>query len=266
MNEAPSRGYRELRAGRPTRLLIWLFALFVIVLAWAAPLQRLQVERREAIDAAVRQNENRAIMLEQYVTRTLEAANIATLHIAEQYRLDAAGLRQGSARRPATIRGPIASNPSFIGVSIADARGDLIASTLGARVAGTNVRRHAGFTVHEAADIGRLFVSAPAYSRTFRRDVIWLTRRLSHEDGSFAGVVAINIAPEQLIGFREGVSVRPTDIISVIGLDGITRARSTGGVISSGEDLHGTLVMRRHNQVLLQVIHQLHQEAVRHIP
>ena len=236
---------RELQAGRRTRLLILMFALFVIALAWGAPFQRLQVERREAIAAAVRQNENRAIMLEQYVTRTLEAANIAMLHIAEQYRLGTTELSGGSARRPASIGGPIAGNPSFLGVSIADERGDLVASTLGARVAGANVRDHPAFRIHAREESARLYVSVPAYSPAFGRSVIWLTRRLNHEDGSFAGAVAINIAPEQLIGFHDGVSIRPTDIISVIGLDGITRARSTGGAISSGEDLRGALVMRR---------------------
>ena len=236
---------RELQAGRRTRLLIWMFALFVIALAWGAPLQRLQVERREAIEAAVRQNQNRAIMLEQYVTRTLEAANIATLHIAEQYRLGTTELSRGTAERPATIGGPIAGNPSFLGVSIADARGDLVASTFGRRVAGANVRDHPGFAVHEGRDSGRLYVSVPAHSRTFGRQVIWLTRRINDADGGFAGVVAINIAPEQLIGFHDGVSTRPTDIISVIGLDGVTRARSYGGVVGSGEDYSGRLVMRQ---------------------
>lgn len=245
MTEAEQTRDRDLRTGRRTRLVIWLFAAFVVALAWAAPLQRLEVERHEAIEAAIRQNQIRAIMLEQYVTRTLEAANIATLHIAEQYRIDAAGLSQGSAARPATIRGPIASNPSFVGVSIADERGDLVASTLGDRVAGANVANHPGFTVHQRADSGQLFVSQPAYSRDFQSDLIWLTRRLNREDGSFAGVVAINLAPAQLIGIRDRSAVRPTDVISIIGLDGITRARSTGGEISTGEDVRGTLVMRQ---------------------
>jgi signal transduction histidine kinase len=245
VNETPPHEMRELQAGRRTRLLIWMFALFVIALAWGAPLQRLQVERSEAIESAIRQNQNRAIMLEQYVTRTLEAANIATLHIAEQYRLGTTELSRGTAERPARISGPIAGNPSFLGVSIADARGDLVASTLGSRVAGANVRDHAGFRIHAREDTGRLYVSVPADSRTFGRKVIWLTRRINDEQGAFAGVVAINIAPDQLIGFHDGVSTRPTDIISVIGLDGVTRARSYGGEIGAGEDYSGQLVMRQ---------------------
>ncbi|WP_129791494.1 ATP-binding protein [Sphingosinicella sp. CPCC 101087] len=235
----------ELKAGQRTRLLIGLFAAFVLVLVVLAPIQRIQVERREAVEAAIRQNENRAIMLEQYLTRTLEAANIATLHLAERFVHGEGGLSHGTLDRPARIGGPIAGNPSFLGVSLVDADGNLVASTLGTRVAGTNVRNHPAFRIHVQQPGDRLFVSVPAFSRRLGREVIWLTRRIEREDGSFAGVAAINIAPEQLIGFHDGVSVRPSDIISVIGLDGITRARITGGQISAGEDLRGTLAMRR---------------------
>ena len=90
-------------AGARTRLLIWLFALFVIAVSWAAPLQRLQEDRSEIVAAAVRENQNRATLLEQYVARTLEAADIATLHMAERYRSGDPALR-GTPDRPATIR------------------------------------------------------------------------------------------------------------------------------------------------------------------
>ncbi|MGZ8347922.1 MAG: PAS domain-containing protein, partial [Allosphingosinicella sp.] len=233
-----------IRAGRRLRLLIWVFALFIVFTAWAVPLQRVHQERREALAAATLQNENRAIMLEQYVERTLEAAEIATFHVAERYRNGEAGLRDGTNARPATIRGAIAGRRSFLGVSIADANGDLVASTRGSRVAGQNVRGSRGFDVHIPRDSGEIYVGRPVASRTFGRDVIWLTRRINNADGSFGGVVAINIPPAQLIGFHELVTIQPTDIISLIGLDGITRARRTGDVVSAGEDVSGGLVMR----------------------
>ncbi len=225
-------------------MLIWLFALFVIAVSWAAPLQRLREDRNEIVAAAVRENQNRATLLEQYVARTLEAADIATLHIAERYRSGDPALR-GTPERPATIRGPVAANHAFLGLSIANADGDIIASTMGPRVAGRNVRNHEAFRAHLGRDTGRLHVSRPAASRTYGQEIIWLTRRLNAGDGAFAGVVAINIEPQQLIGFHAAVSTRPRDVVSVIGLDGVTRARRTGDIFSSGEDLANGLVMRR---------------------
>ena len=233
--------------GKHTRLLIWLFVLFVILLVWIVPSQRLQEDRQEIVAAAVRENQNRAALLEQYVARTLEAADIATLHLAERYRTGDPSLR-GTAADPATIRGPITGNQSFLGLSIADRDGDLVASTMGARIAGRNVRDHEAFQVHLRGDDDRLYVSRPARSSRLGGEVIWLTRRIEDRQGDFAGVVAINIAPEQLIGFHESVAIRPDDVVSVIGLDGVTRARRTGDVFTSGEDLTGGLVMRRQRE------------------
>jgi len=74
--------------------------------------------------------------------------------------------------------------------------------------------------------------------------VIWLSRRLNHPDGSFAGVIAVTILPEQFTAFYRDARVGPHDVMSVIGLDGIARARRSGDVSSSGEDLRGRALMR----------------------
>lgn len=234
----------KVRAGSPTKWVIVIFAFFVIAFSWAAPLQRIQFERQEAIREAVRENRNRVATLQQYVSRTLEAADIVTLHVAERYQSPNSPLRKGSAGKPATIDGAIAQSRSFLGISVVDAKGDLVASTLGRRASVTNVRGKEAFDVHIERDIGRLFISKPAFTRFWKRDVLWLTRRLNNPDGSFGGVVAINIAPEQFTAIYEDVTVNPTDVISLIGLDGITRARRSGRQVSAGEDLRGRLVMQ----------------------
>ena len=244
MKTVPFSRNGKVGAGRLTRVLIAAFAVFVIILTWAAPLQRIRYEREEAAKEAIAQTANRAVALQQYASRTLEAADITTLHIAELYADPDSPLRKGSRARPATISGAIARTRSFLGISIADARGDLVASTIPDRAAGQNVRGREAFEVHARGDSNRLFVSKPAFSRVLGRDVIWLTRRLNGADGSFTGTVAINIAPEQLTAIYEDVTVDPTDVISLIGLDGITRARRTGTRVSTGENLNGHLVMR----------------------
>ena len=114
----------QMRTGRRTRWLIWVFAAFVVTLTWLAPVQRYRFERNEAIQNAVALNANRAIMLEQYVTRTLEAADIATLHIEERMSNNADEILRGTAARPARIHGPIAENRSFLGISVVTTKRD----------------------------------------------------------------------------------------------------------------------------------------------
>lgn len=55
----------------------------------------------------------------------------------------------------------------------------------------------------------------------------------------------ILVAPSFFLSFADQINFADGDLISLIGLDGITRARKTGDRISSGEDLSGKLVMER---------------------
>lgn len=234
------------RAARLLKALIWGFCLLLIAGSWGFVAQQIGFERRQAIADAVGQNVNRSIAFEQYVRRTLETADLVSRYVAGRFaRGDAGGEFAGTPERPAVILGNIAQGASFLGVSVADARGDIIATWERGPPAGTNVADHPAFRVHVTRDRGRLYVGPPTFSPLAGQKVIWLTRRLNRGDGAFAGVVSIHIAPDQFTAFFRDARVAPMDVISVIGLDGITRARRAGTVLSSGEDLRGRLVMRQ---------------------
>src|SRR3546814_6207687 len=102
-----------------------------------------------------------------------------------------------------------------------------------------------GFYIHVPRDSGRLYIGQPKKVYTVGgRVLMGLSRRINHSDGSFAGVVSIQMNPDRFTDFYSEAAVRPTDVLSVIGLDGITRARRTGTKASSGEDLRGMQVMK----------------------
>ena len=223
------------------------FCLLLIAGLWWFVAQQIAFERRQAIDDAVRQNVNRTIAFEQFVRRTLDGAELVSRYFADRFETGTAPSEwRGTPARPGALRNSFTRHGLFVGVSIADARGDVIATSLSRpRLPLANVSAHPAFRVHAERRTGRLFVSPPRPSRTFGQPIIWLSRRLDNPDGSFAGVVAINIAPAQFTAFYQNASINPTDVMSVIGLDGITRARRTGDTLSYGEDLRGRLVMRQ---------------------
>ena len=230
---------------RSFRGLIWAFCLLLLAGIWWFVAQQTAFEHRQAVDDAVRQNVNRSIAFEQYVRRTLEAADLVTRYVAGRFaRGDAGREFAGALGRPAMITGNIASNGTFVGVSVVDSRGDIVATSVRVPLTRTNVASHPAFRIHVARDTGRLFVSPPLPSRFLGQNLIWLTRRLNHPDGSFAGVIAVNILPEQFTAFYRDAEVNPMDTMSVIGLDGIARARRRGEVSSSGEDLRDSIAMR----------------------
>jgi len=233
---------------RRLKVAIWGFCLLLVAGIWAVVIQQIGFERQQAVDDAVRQNVNRSVAFEQFVRRTLEAADLVTQYAAGRFKRGDAGPEFiGTADHPALIAGNIARGGTFVGISIANVRGDIVATSLpGApRI---NVAAHPAFRAHLGRDDGSLFVSPPVPSRILGQNLIWLSRRLNNPDGSFAGVIAINILPSQFIAFYRNAQVNPGDIMAVVGLDGITRARRAGSTESSGEDMRGTAVMRRQTQ------------------
>jgi signal transduction histidine kinase len=236
-------------SARLLKRLVWGFCLVLVAGSWWFVSSQIGFERGQAIEDAVRQNVNRTIAFEQYVRRTLEAADLVTRYVGGRFaRGDPGPEFAGTPDRPARISGNVARNGTFLSVNIFDPRGDLVATSVPRALPRLNAARHPAFRAHVARDTGRLYVGQPVYGPVFGRNVIWLSRRLNRPDGAFAGVIAINTVPEQFTAFYRDASVGPRDVMSVIGLDGITRARRAGSVTSSGEDFRGRPFMQRQLQ------------------
>ncbi|MGE0180056.1 MAG: ATP-binding protein [Sphingomonas sp.] len=232
--------------GLVPKALTWLFCLALVIATWLFVAQQIRFERDHAIQEAIAQNENRAIGFEQYVRRTLEVAAVATRYVADRFQRGIPGPEfSGTPDRPASLAGDLARGDTiFAGIIIANARGDIIAMSR-AGSGPRNVAPLPAFQVHVARNSDELFVSPPFRAPMLGRDVIMLSRRLNNPDGSFAGIVALAIAPEQFTAFYRDARIGPRDIMSLIGLDGITRARRVGERPSAGEDMRGTGVMQR---------------------
>jgi PAS domain S-box-containing protein len=227
-------------ASRPLLLLLWTGTLLLLALLGSAVALELRSERHRAEESAIRENQNRAIAFEQLVTRTFEAAELAATHLGPHY---AGRVEPGSAPRP--IVDPVARNPLFAGVTIADAAGNIGWTTFGP-AARRNVADHPAFrALRDRKWPHALLVGDPLRSTTLGRAVIPLSRAFRNHDGSFGGVVTILIPVQALTGFNQGAQLRSLDLISVLRLDGMTLARRTGGRVTWGENLAGRLVMQR---------------------
>jgi two-component system, LuxR family, sensor kinase FixL len=222
---------------RPLKWLIWGFCLLLVAGIWWFVVAQTAFERQLAIDDAIRQNNNRAIAFEQYVRRTLEAADLVTRYVGNRYaRGDVGSEFAGVPGRPSLISGNVARSDTFLSVSILDPQGNVVATSIAGRLPRTNFASHPAFQEFlQAPDDGRLHVSRPIYAPLVRQNVVWLSRRLNRPDGSFAGVMAINILPEQFTAFYRDAEVNPQDVMAVTGLDGIVRARRIGRISTSGE-------------------------------
>lgn len=241
----------ELSPGKARRFkaMVWGFCLILTVGMWWFIAGQVRYEREQVIADTVRRNVNRVITFELYVRRTLEAADLVTRYVEHRFaRGDAGPEFVGRPESPARITGQVARGGPFLGVSIADAQGNIVATSMPGPAVPTSVAAHPAFRVHATQNTDSLYISEPIFSRVVNRPMIWLSRRLGNPDGSFAGVIAINIPPEQFVSFYRDVSLGRRDAITVTGLDGIVRARLREGRFTSGGSIRGTPMLERQLQ------------------
>src|SRR5207237_4841681 len=169
-----------LSPGRARRFkaLIWSFCLLLMVGTWWFVIGQVHFERDQAVADAIRQNVNRTIAFEQYVRRTLEAADLVTRYVGARFARGGVGPEfVGTREQPARITGNVARMGTFLAVSIADRNGDIVASSMPEARSRINVAAHPAFRVHMAQESGQLYVSQHLYTRDARRPMLSITRR-----------------------------------------------------------------------------------------
>ena len=225
-----------------------LFIALMLLVGWVTVERQIDFEQAEAERTAIAQTENRAIALEQYVARTLKAADLVTLHLGYKY-FTAGDLRFGAkpGARPFRIADPVVDPALFAGAHAFNPQGDLIASTYpvdGAR----NVASAPTFIAQRANRSSTLRISPPLPTTLMPGTFVHASRWITDDRGKAVALIDLQLRPAQLLNFPEQAPFKPTDLVSVITLDGITLARREGNRVSFGQNVAGRLVMRMQMQ------------------
>ena len=219
----------SLRTGRrsPSRISE---ALVVVAAAlgvgWLAltSYRQAQFEKELALATVTQTNEARVQGFEQFVLRTIETADLATRHIEANLH----DLRDGLS----LANEPVLKSAVFDAFVV--------------HIEGEAPVRAGAFTSSETvAELDRiaahgfreLEITPPLKLANGRLKVAALRR---FDRGK--GYVAVLMDPRRFTDFAQDIPFRKDDLISLIGLDGITRARRTGASLSAGEPVQG-LVM-----------------------
>lgn len=226
---------------RVERRLDWAIVLvccIAIAGLWLATVQRIRFEREQAVTAQLQANSNLAIAFEQQVFRTLKAAEQITAFVREQY------LRQGAALdlRPWT-RQDVLREPMFNIVSVVDATGALVASSLPAGP--VNYADRLFFQAQRDAVEDALFVNVPVLGRVTGRWQMPMSMRISLRDGSFGGVVVVSVDPVNFTDFYRHAEIGGQGLLELTGMDGVVRGRKTGGEAQFGVDARGLAWFQR---------------------
>lgn len=207
----------------------------IIVGIWFATIAHVLYEREEGIESAVRQNANLAVAFEEHIKRAIKAADQVVLFLRYEYqsRGTPVGLKEYAANG-------VLDAGLFRNFVVMDQNGDIVASQVSA--AGENFADRDYFRHHRAQARDELFIGRPVVGRMTGKWVIPVTRRLNTVDGEFAGVVLLSVNPEYFLGFYRRSDIGGNGLFDLIGMDGISRLRKAGDVVSFGEDVRHSAV------------------------
>lgn len=207
------------------------FCLITVVLIWTNYYQQKKTDKIETIANTVERNTNLAIALQQFTIQTIHSADAVLQLVKAEYE------KQGS---KININELLYANSVnrylFKGVGLINSEGKMEMADLKSKASFSFADRDY-FIYHSKNDKDTLLISKPVLSKIIQKPVIVLSRRMTRKDGSFGGVVAIQIEPTTFTSFYAQANLRQFDIISLISPNGITYARRTGSIESSGENI-----------------------------
>lgn len=214
-----------------------LLALFAaLALLWGAITGFLKLERSTLLRAAERDVSNLSLAFEEQsfwlfstVDQLLRAVKADLESDPANFDLKRVMLRQ--------------SSPAGAGVevSVINAAGYLQASTRGlgpdARI--TNYLDRAHVLAHIDRDSGGIFIGPPIIGRLSGRHSVPVSLRINRPDGSFGGVAVAAIDPSYLANYYRRLDLGNSGIVSIVGMDGMVRARSGEGDNDTATDVIG---------------------------
>ena len=115
----------------------------------------------------------------------------------------------------------------IIQLSITDAAGIMVYNTKGMPDKPLDLSDREHIRVHLNSGDDTLFISKPVLGRVSKKWSIQFTRKVLNRDGTFMGVAVLSVDPDYFTGFYNSIEVGSRGSITLLGMDGVIRARSS---------------------------------------
>lgn len=198
----------------------------VVAMIWAGAFYAVHEERRAVETDARQTTKNLARAFEEQIIRAIRGVDQTLLFVRDIYARDPRGFDV----LPWAAASERANDFAFQ-VSIIDRDGRFLTSNLdpsgGARV-DLSDREH--FRVQKEGVGDELFISRPILGRVSKKWSINISRRISAPDGSFLGAAVVSVDPADLTRFYDQIDLGQGGAITLVGTDGVVRARVADGV------------------------------------
>jgi diguanylate cyclase (GGDEF)-like protein/PAS domain S-box-containing protein len=193
----------------------------MIVLTWGGLFHLVNEEYENAYTAGLRQGRNLTRVFEEYISRVIGGVDSQLVVLRKLYEQDPANFDFANWVDSVKIQSGLTINFSIVGSD-----GILKLSSLGPILSKVDISDREHFRVHIDSLTDELSISAPVIGLTSGKWSIQLLRRITAPDGSFGGVVATSLDILQLEKFYNSIDIGQMGVITLVGFDGIIRARS----------------------------------------
>src|SRR3954471_5274800 len=208
-------------------------AITAITVVWVVTVERTQHEYTQTIRDAGKQNSNLAIALEEHAVRSLTTVDEALTLMSKSYLRDGPHLDADGLFEVGT-----ASNGMVVNFGVMDEQDRLVWSGVPSSAVKPGDRRF--FLEHRDRPTVDMRIPAPTLSRQSNDWTIVMSKRISRSDGSFGGVAFVAVNPHYFTRFYGQADLGREGRISLIGLDGILRARRAGETEVFAEEVRAT--------------------------
>ncbi|ATG75984.1 histidine kinase [Zobellella denitrificans] len=178
---------------------------------------RAAVERDAHNEAA-----NLARAFEEHVVRIFHDVNAALLLLRQAW-----GEERSSFEQMVRIIQKADGEALLVQIAVIGADGLLAYSNLDPDAEPVDLSDREHFQVHRESKEDNLFISKPILGRVSGRYSIQVTRPLLNELGGFIGVLVISLSPDYFSRFFGSVDLGRSGSISLVGTDGVFRARGS---------------------------------------
>jgi len=186
--------------------------LAIIVSTWSV--------REAALDRTTASAGNLSAAFCEQVYHTLSTISAAMDLTAREIRADPVGfhLDRWSEELPALAQ------PTMF-VSLVDANGKLISTTIKPGISGLDMSDLEYVKVHLALVNPDMYISEPTVGRISGRVMIQVSKRIDDANGKFLGILVFALAPDDLTSLHRSIDLGARGVIALIGTDGLLRAR-----------------------------------------
>jgi signal transduction histidine kinase/CheY-like chemotaxis protein len=197
-----------------------LLGLLLLATLWGGTAIYLKHDREALLDSATTNATNMARVFDENVSQAIKNVDQTLLFLRRSYESN-----PGAFDLPAWTSSNYLLDDAILQVSLIGADGMLITTNLVKQPDKVNLSDREHFRVHADSDKDELFISKPVLGRASGKWSVQLTRRLSKPDGSFDGVLVASLNPFYLSRFFEQMNLGAKGAVTLVGEDGIIRAR-----------------------------------------